>query len=115
MKYINKILLTLISTVVLASCVDDAPLMFDVREPSSIAELKYLNDYDVLKSYIDRTANPNFKLGLGVSVSEYNAKGVVYRLANSNFDEIVAGWEMKHGAVVQDDGSLNLANVTTFL
>lgn len=115
MKYINKISLILILTAVLVSCVDDTPLMFDVREPSSIAELKYLNDYDVLKSYIDRTANPNFKLGLGVSVSEYNAKGVVYRLANSNFDEIVAGWEMKHGAVVQDDGRLNLANVTTFL
>jgi GH35 family endo-1,4-beta-xylanase len=102
-------------TAVLASCVDDTPLTFDVKEPASIAELKYLNDYDVLKSYIDRTANPNFKLGLGVSVSEYNAKGLVYRLANSNFDEIVAGWEMKHGGVVQDDGSLNLANVSAFL
>jgi GH35 family endo-1,4-beta-xylanase len=102
-------------TAVLASCVDDTPLTFAVKEPASIAEMKYLNDYETLRTYIDRSANPIFKLGSGVSVGDYNAGGVIYRLVNSNFDEIVAGWDMKHGAVVQADGSLSLGNVGTFL
>jgi GH35 family endo-1,4-beta-xylanase len=97
------------------SCVDYTPLPFDVKEPASMGDTKYLNEYDVLKNYIDRAANPNFKLGSGVSMGDYNAKEIIYRLVSSNFDEIVAGWEMKHGAVVQADGSLSLGNVNTFL
>src|SRR5690606_40360376 len=34
-----------------------------------------------------------------------------YRLANRNFEEMVMGYEMKHGSIVQADGSLNLARV----
>jgi GH35 family endo-1,4-beta-xylanase len=36
----------------------------------------------------------------------------MYRLVNKNFDEIVMGYEMKHGAVVQPNGSLALDNVS---
>ena len=115
MKYNYKHILAAITVILLGSCADNSLLDFQVAEPESSVELKYLNDYDVLKSYVDRTANPNFKLGAGVSVSEYTSKGVVYRLANSNFDEITAGYEMKHMAVVQPDGSLALDNVTNFL
>ena len=115
MKYNYKHILAAITLILLGSCADNSLLDFQVTEPESIAQLKYLNDYDVLKSYVDRTTNPNFKLGAGVSVSDYNSKGVVYRLANSNFDEITAGYEMKHMAVVQADGSLALDNVTNFL
>ena len=115
MKYNCKHILAAITVILFGSCADNSLLDFQVAEPESSVELKYLNDYDVLKSYVDRTANPNFKLGAGVSVSEYTSKGVVYRLANSNFDEITAGYEMKHMAVVQPDGSLALDNVTNFL
>ena len=115
MKYNYKHILAAITLILLGSCADNSLLDFQVAEPESSAQLKYLNDYDVLKSYVDRTTNPNFKLGAGVSVSDYNSKGVVYRLANSNFDEITAGYEMKHMAVVQADGSLALDNVTNFL
>jgi endo-1,4-beta-xylanase len=80
-----------------------------------MVELEYLRGYNVLKSYIDRSANPEFKLGAGVSVSAFNKKAGEYSMIVSNFDEVVAGWEMKHGAVVQDDGSLNLGNVVSFI
>jgi len=115
MKYNYKHILAAITFILLGSCADNSLLDFQVTEPESIAQLKYLNDYDVLKSYVDRTTNPNFKLGAGVSVSDYNSKGVVYRLANSNFDEVTAGYEMKHMAVVKEDGSLALDDVTNFL
>lgn len=115
MKYNYKHILAAITLVLLGSCADNSLLDFQATEPESSIQLKYLNDYDVLKSYVDRTANPNFKLGAGVSLAEYNSKGVMYRLANSNFDEVTAGYEMKHMAVVQPDGSLEFDNVTKFL
>ena len=115
MKYIYKITLTLIVALTAASCVEDERLEFDVKKPASMEAMEYLNDYDALKTYVDRSANPNFKLGSGVSVSDYNAKGLMYRLVSNNFDEVTAGYAMKHGAVVQADGSLNLGSVETFI
>jgi GH35 family endo-1,4-beta-xylanase len=115
MKYFNKFWLGAIAIAVLASCVEDSLLDYPVEKPESLVGQEYLNDYDVLKSYVDRSANPDFKLGAGVSVDGFNNKGVVYSHIVSNFDEVTAGWEMKHGGVVQDDGSLNLARVINFV
>lgn len=116
MKNSNKVIGTfLLAITMMVSCVDDTPLTFNVIKPALTADMEYLNDYNVLKSYIDRVTNPDFKLGSGVSIGDYNAKGVIYRLVSSNFDEITLGYAMKHGAVVQVDGSLNLANVNTLL
>ena len=116
MKYMNKILKACFAAVILmTSCADDAPLTFEVTMPASLAEVEYLNSYDALKTYIDRTANPNFRLGAGTALADYTAKGVFYRLLTSNFDEITLGNEMKHNNIVQDDGSLNLANVVSLV
>src|SRR6186713_3032379 len=96
----KKLWISVIALSVLASCADDSKLLFDVDKPASLTEMEYLQDYDVLKSYVDRSANPDFKLGAGVSVSAFNKQAGEYSMAVSNFDEVVAGWEMKHGAVV---------------
>ena len=115
MKYINKFWLVVIALSTLVSCVDNGLLDYVVEKPESIAQLEYLNDYDVLKTYVDRNAAPDFKLGAGVSLSNFNNQGLVYSHIVSNFDEITAGYEMKHGAVVQADGSLNLGPVEKFV
>ncbi len=115
MKYYNRILLTAASLAVLASCADDSILDFSTEKPASIAQLEYLNDYDVLKSYVDRAANPNFKLGTGVEAGDYNAKSMVYSLASSNFDEMTAGNAMKYGSCVRNDGVMDFAAVTSFV
>jgi GH35 family endo-1,4-beta-xylanase len=93
------------------SCVDDESLTYSVGKPESVALQEELNAYDALKSYVDRAANPRFKLGAGISLSEYISRGVMHRLVNANFDEVAVGYEMKHGAIVQANGSLLLANV----
>jgi endo-1,4-beta-xylanase len=111
----KKLSISALALSVFASCADDSKLIFEVNKPESLAQLEYLNDYDVLGSYIDRNANPNFKLGAGVSVSDFSNQGADYSLIVSNFDEMTAGWEMKHGAVVQNDGTLSLANVAGFI
>ncbi|WP_025006884.1 endo-1,4-beta-xylanase [Marinilabilia salmonicolor] len=106
----NIMLLALVS-----SCVDDSRLEFDVAKPESIQQGEYLNDYDALKTYVDRSAHPDFKLGAGVTVSEYNKQGLVYRVMNSNFDELTAGNAMKYNSVVKEDGSMDFSQVVQFV
>ena len=115
MKYINKKTFCAGIAAIMVSCSDNLKPDVEETKPAPIDNMEYLNDYDALKTYVDRLANPNFKLGTGVTVSDYNNMGLIYRLVNSNYDEVVAGYAMKHGAVVRADGSLNLANVETFL
>ncbi|PRY06829.1 carbohydrate binding protein [Pontibacter ummariensis] len=114
MKHLYKVLLCVSSLVVASSC-DDDPLEFEVKKPASFAQQEEINAYGDLKTYVDRDANPAFQLGAGVSLTGYTQKGVLYRLINSNFDEITPAQGMSHGAVVQPDGSLNLGSVKSLL
>lgn len=114
-QIINKITAIALIMAAVTSCVDDSKLEYGVNKPASISNMEYLNDYNALKTYVNRTDNPNFKLGAGVSVADYNALGLAYRVITGNFDEMTAGYEMKHGAVVQNDGRLNLTNISNFL
>lgn len=98
-----------------SSCVDDDKLAFDVEKPESIAQYEYLNKYDVLKAYIDRAANPNFKLGVGVAADWYAQKKVDYSLTNDNFDEVTPGNHMKYGFCVAKDGSMDFSVVSSFV
>lgn len=115
MNKLYKILLLSSVLMMAASCTDDNTLKYDVEKPSTIANQEEINAYSDLKTYVDRTVNPNFKLGAGISLSDYTSKSVMYRLVNKNFDEITLGYEMKHGAIVQADGSLALDNVNKLL
>lgn len=115
MKCLNKFWTIAIGFSLLTSCADNSMLDFSVEKPESIAALEYLNQYDVLKAYVDREVNPDFKLGAGVSLSGFSQSGVEYTMICSNFDEVTAGYGMKHGAVVEDDGTLNLSAVEEFL
>lgn len=115
MKCFKTIWMCSVALLALGACTDDSKLEFEVEKPESIAMFEYLNNYDVLKAYVDRGANPKFKLGAGVDVAAYNKLGLDYSFINTNFDELTAGWEMKHGGVVQNDGSLKLGNVEAFV
>lgn len=103
------------TVVMLSACTGYNLNDFEVDEPENLAQLEYLKDYKALKTYVDRNANPDFKLGTGAGLADYNNKGLMYRLINSNYDEMTMGYEMKHGAVVQSDGTLALDNVNTLI
>ncbi|RDV17192.1 1,4-beta-xylanase [Pontibacter diazotrophicus] len=115
MRQLYKILLCVSGLAMVTACDDDDPLDFHVDKPVEFALQEEINAYADLKTYVDREANPAFKLGAGVSLSGYTQKGVMYRLVNSNFDEITLMNGMSHGAIVQADGSLNLNNVNGLL
>ena len=114
-QYIKLFPMLALTAAVTASCVDDEVLPFDVAKPESIAQYEYLNNYDVLKSYVDRTAHPGFHLGGAIAATDFNNKGVIYELIRTNFDEMTAGNEMKYASCVSDDGSMNFSTVTSFV
>src|SRR5690554_2571772 len=112
---INILGAILLFMVLAYSCVDDTTQLFNVEKPASIEQMEYLNEYDALKTYIDRSANPNFKLGAGVTVSDYIKQGLTYRAINSNFDRVTAGNAMKYASIVKDDGSMDFGQVVQFV
>ena len=115
MNKLYKIAAALTTLVMIASCNKYKALDFNVDKPESVATQEDIDAYPALKTYINRTAHPDFRFGVAGSLSEYLNKGVQYRLANRNFDEMAVGYEMKHGAVVQANGSLALLKVKDFL
>src|SRR5574344_662352 len=115
MKQYCKLLIGAMCFTAFASCADNSQLDFTASEPESLANLDYLKKYDVLKNYVNRTTDPNFKLGTGVTVSDFNAKGMVYALTVSNFDEMTAGNAMKYASCVGNDGKMSFSTVTSFV
>lgn len=115
MKQYTKLLPVLTLGLAMGSCVDDAILPYPVEKPESIAQYEYLNNYDVLKSYIDRSKYPNFKLGLAAAVNDFVQRGVVYEAVTTNFDEMTAGNAMKYASVVNDEGVMNFSTVSNFV
>lgn len=100
----------------LASCADDKLVDFQVEKPAEIAQYEYLNAYDALKTYIDRSkANPDFKLGIALSANDFIAGTQVHTVARNNFDEMTAGNEMKYASCVANDGSMDFSTVTRFV
>ncbi|WP_294608767.1 endo-1,4-beta-xylanase [uncultured Bacteroides sp.] len=118
MKHIKNIIGTMLlmaAAIGVSSCVDDKLLAFSVEKPASIAGMEYLNDYDVLKSYVSNSANPDFKLGIALAVNDYLKSGIVTRLANTNFHEMTAGNAMKYASCVGNDGTMNFDAVQNFV
>ena len=97
-----------------ASCADEFNTSnYAVDRPAKTAEYAYLNDYMPLKQYV---SNPDFKLGIGTTVSDYLQKELVYALTNSNFNETVAGNAMKMASCVNsDNGSMDFSTVSEYV
>lgn len=99
----------------LTSCADNDMPFFAVTDPGTNAEYAYLNEYDVLKNYINPNANPNFKLGLGVDAGSFDAGNAQYQIAVTNFNEVTPGNEMKYASIVHDDGFMDFGTVESFV
>lgn len=99
----------------LAGCADTDIDVVTVDKPRNIADYEYLDAYGPLKSYIDRSAHPNFLLGSGVAVGDYSRKSLVYLLSNNNFDILTAGNAMKYASVVSDAGAKDYGTVSSFV
>ena len=79
MKYINNkiIAFTLIAASIM-SCTDEYNCQLQVEKPQNAAINEYLAQFDLLKSYIDRSGTP-FQLAVNVPGSEFAKKEIAYK------------------------------------
>lgn len=75
----------------------------------------YLDDYDVLKSYVNRAVSPDFKLGAAVNAETFIRQSDEYDIVSANFDEVTAGNAMKQASVMRPDGSMDFTVVKDFI
>lgn len=117
MKHIYRLLVIAVISIIVLSCadIDKYESHFTYSKPKEVAIFEYLNSYDVLKSYVDRSVNAKFKLGATESVSDFSKKELLYGLVCSNFDEVTADYGMTHGSVVKDDGSMVFSAIENFI
>ena len=112
--------LGLVALLALSSCADDKFSEFRTDMTQNKKDYLYLNNYEPLKKYVQELkdagkCNPDFKLGIALSASEFNEQGIVYCLAGSNFDEMTAGNAMKYASCVDNKGVMNFDNVSSFV
>ena len=80
------------------------------------ANYDYLQYYDHLKNYVDRTKYPNFRVGVALDAASYNnSSSVIKKLSVANANEIVTGNDMKMGSIVNGSGTMNFSTVKTFV
>ena len=115
MKHLDKLIPMAMGLALLTSCADNDMPFFAVTDPGTNAQYAYLNEYDVLKNYINPNANPNFKLGLGVDAGSFDAGNAQYQIAATNFNEVTPGNEMKYASIVHDDGFMDFGTVESFI
>ena len=115
MKYYNIILQLAIAAGITVSCADAPFAEFKTEKPESLKKYEYLNEYGDLKTYINRTAHPNFKLGTGVSVSDFLKQNLVYALTVNNYDDVTAGNAMKYSSCVDAKGNMDFGTVKKFV
>lgn len=116
MKTYNRLLLAVAAGAFVSSCADtDVETYFPVEKPESIKETEYLLEYGNIKDQVDRAKYPNFKIACALAATDYSSRGIYYRVANANFDEITLGNAMKYASVVGDDGSMNFSTITELL
>lgn len=116
MKFKNIFPIIALSMLILSSCTDNKMDWYKDPTHGEItgAELplglvEKISRYDVLKNYT------SFKLGDGIDVNLYMTDPAYQKIVNDNFDEVTAGYDMKHGAMVNSKGVLNFTKVDAFI
>ena len=116
MKVKNILPIIALTTMFLASC--DDQIMDWYEDPThgevAVAELplelaEKISRYEALKTYTD------FTLGVGIGLDLYMQDETYRNIVNDNFDEVVVGYRMKHGPMVNSQGDLNFEPVDEFL
>lgn len=116
MRYTKLIPIIALLAVVFSSCEDDIMEWQERDDQSKItpAELplelaEKITRYEPLNTYTD------FILGNGVGVDLYLNDETYRNIVNENFDDVTAGYAMKHGAMVNSKGEINFSTADEFI
>lgn len=117
MKIYNKLFIGTSLCLAVCSCADQglSPFPGELQVPDELTQNANLQEYDVLKNYVNRTDNPGFKLGIAVDDNDFINRGAAFSIAKTNFDDVTPGNAMKHSSVVKDDGTMDFSTVESFI
>ena len=117
MKIYNRLFIGTSLCLAVCSCADQGLLPFpgELQVPDELTQNANLQEYDVLKNYVNRTDNPGFKLGIAVDENDFINKGAAFSIAQTNFDDVTPGNAMKYSSVVKDDGTMDFSTVESFI
>lgn len=102
------------ATLLLAGCAKFEEMSFHADKSELTKAQELLNDFDNLPSY--KSSNAPYLLSSTVSYETFNQRGLYYRLFKRNFEEVsLPENDITHLSLVQEDGSLILGSVNTFL
>ena len=113
MKYINNkiIAFTLIAASIM-SCTDEYDCQLQVEKPQNAAINEYLAQFDLLKSYIDRSGTP-FQLAVNVPGSEFVKKEIAFSTVFTNFDAVDMNGSYDPLNALKEDGTYNFGGMQT--
>ena len=113
MKYINNKITALILVAVSAvSCADEYDYRLRMEKPEDVAVSEYLNQFDLLKSYINRDGSP-FQLAAGMPVSEFVKKDVAFSTLLANFDAVDLNGSYDPISALKVDGTYDFGGMQT--
>ena len=84
-------------------------------EPEDPLTYDNLSEYGPLKSYVNRTISPDFKMGAAIGANDFINKRRIYDLAVENLDEMTAENAMKAASIIRSDGWMDFNTVKRFV
>ncbi len=114
MKIIENrgLLFGLCAVLFLTSCAESQVKDYEVELPENYDdEFDYLSDYGTLKSYVGES----FVMGAAVDYATYTEQSSQKKvLINSNVTEVEPS-DINHASIIEDDGSINLTSLSSFI
>ena len=113
-KNIINGLLMLATGVFAVSCADYNVTDDFTAEPDPTITEPY-KDLAPVKSYIDRSKNPNMSLGVTLKVTDYNKQALAHAAAMTNFDNLAFGTSLMSGKIGNAKGVMNFLDMKDLL
>lgn len=114
----NKIykngLLMLAAGAMAVSCADYNVTDDFTAEPDPTFVEPY-KDYAPVKSYIDRSKNPNMSLSALLKVADFNKQELAHAAAMTNFDNVAFGTSLMAGSIINQKGVMNFIDMKDLL
>lgn len=107
-KWNRGVMMCLVISSLLVSCAEMEVRDFHVDKPQRLIDQEALDAYNELKTYVDYSNQPNFRLGVELSPADVSTNSVLYRLMQQHVDEINFTTSLNHMDFVESDGSIVL-------
>lgn len=113
-KIYKNSLYMLVAGALMASCADYNSTYDFHADPDPSVQQPY-SEYMPIKSYIDRTANPNLAIGATLDIDDFNKQELSHAAVMTNFDNVSFGKSLMSGTIINGKGIMNFINMMDLL